>query len=166
LNQGFIMLRNCNLPPGFEIYARVFNTPEKKRRLAHEVLGNTTTHVDKILRGAVRSDLERVCATIHLATTFPDEAWERPGTNIQRAGLLADYPREFYLFTTEPDTHAYHCQEERTVDAVAILSEAKDVVEALAFGKSSRETLKELVELRDKADEAIARLCAPEEARS
>ncbi len=109
----------------------------------------------------MRSDLGRVFASINLATTFPDEPWEAPGVNVQRAGGLGDYAREFYLYVTEPDTLAYHSQEERTADALSILSEARDAIEALSLNLPSQETLKELVELRDKADAVISRLCAP-----
>src|SRR4051794_2802642 len=109
------MLRNCQLPPEHEILNRVFNTPEKKKRLANEVLFCEVTHVHKLLRGAARSDLGRLCAAITLAASFPDETWEHEGESLRRAGLLADYVREHYTTIVEENALPYADEHERVV---------------------------------------------------
>jgi hypothetical protein len=153
-------MRNCNLPPENEILARIFNTPAKIKRLTDEVLGCNVTHTHKLLRGAARSDLARVCAMITLAASFPDESWEQEGANLQRAGLLADYPREHYSIIQEQAAPAYANEHERVLDSMQILQEAKEAVEAIALGKPTADAIKELVELRDIAEKAITRLSA------
>ena len=150
----------AQLPPDFEIYARIFNTPEKITRFANEVLGVSRNHASKILRGEVRSDLGRVCAAITLASSFPDERWERSGANLQRAGMLADYAREHYVLIQELNSPAYRNEHERVADSAVLLKEAVDAVNALQLGATPQDTLKELVELRDAAEAAMARLGA------
>ncbi|MDX6696068.1 MAG: hypothetical protein QOF02_3671 [Blastocatellia bacterium] len=148
-------LRNCQLPPAHEILARVFDSPEKVKRLAR-TCGVSDNHAYKWLRDGgtgAPSDLDRLCRIIFLVTTWGD----MPG-----AGLLADYVREFYLSIQELDVQGYSCEHERVVDSAELLREAAEAVQALSLGKPSQETLKELVELRDKAEAAISRLCAPE----
>jgi len=157
-------LRNCQLPPESEILTRVFNTPEKKRRLANEVLFCEVQHVHKILRGAVRSDLGRVCAAITLAATFPDESWEPEGESLRRAGLLADYVREHYLLIVEMDSPPYSSERDRVAHSLDILREAQQAVEALSLNKPTAETLTQLVKLRDITEQAITRFSnTPEE---
>ncbi len=153
-------MRNCNLPPEHEILARIFNTPTKIKRLADEVLGCHVNHVHKLLRGAARSDLGRVCAMITLAASFPDESWEAEGANLQRAGLLADYAREHYTILQEIASPTYSTERDRVLGSMEILKEAQEAVEALALGKPTTEVIRELVELRDKAEQAITRLSA------
>jgi hypothetical protein len=77
------------------------------------------------------------------------------------AGLIADYVREFYVSIQELDVQAYTSEHERVIDSTELLREAAEAVEALSLGKPDQETIKELVELRDKAEAAITRLCAP-----
>lgn len=155
-------LRTQALPPEHEILSRVFNTPDKKKRLAHEVYGCEVQHIHKILRGEVRSDLGRVCAAINLAATFPDESWEPAGASLYRAGILADYVREFYILILEMEAAPYAGEHDRVVSAMDILRESQQAIEALALGKPASETLPKLVQLRDVCEMAITRLSKAE----
>lgn len=149
-------LRNCQLPPPHEIMARVFNSPEKVKRLA-STCGVSANHAYKWLRDGgtgAPSDLDRLCKIIFLVTTWGD---------MQGAGQLAEYLREFFITVQELDVQAYSCEHERVVDSAELLREAAEAVQALSLGKPTPETLKELVELRDAAEAAITRLCAPKE---
>ena len=137
--------------------ARVFDTPEKVKRLAR-TCGVSDNHAYKWLRDGgtgAPSDLDRLCRIIFLVTTWGD---------MKGAGLLADYVREFYLSIRELEAQGYASEHERVVDSTDLLKEAAEAVEALSLGKPSRDTIKELVELRDKAEAAITRLCAGGEA--
>lgn len=156
--------RTARLPPPHELMARVFDTPEKVRRLAR-TCGVSDNHAYKWLRDGgtgAPSDLDRLCRIIFLASTFgPD--------GMKGAGLLADYVREVYVVTVELSAEPYASDHERVIDSAELLHEAAEAVQALSLGKPTHETLKELVELRDKAEAAITRLCAgggmPAEAR-
>jgi hypothetical protein len=143
-------LRTAQLPKPHEILRRVFNTPEKVKALALE-LGLSTNHVHKLLRGAASSDLDRLCAAIFLASTFGDDG-------VRGAGLIADYVHEYRLTIIEQSATPYDGEHDRVLDSSSLLREATEAVDALMTGKPSSETLKELVELRDKADEVISRL--------
>ena len=52
------------------------------------------------------------------------------------------------------------------VDSTDILREAAEAVEALSLGRPTPEAVKELVDLKDKAEAAISRLCAAREVNS
>jgi hypothetical protein len=148
-------MTNTELPPAHEIYARVFNAPEKVRRLAR-LHGVSVNHAYKWLRGgesSAPSNLERVMREMFLASTFGDEG-------LRDSGLMADYLREVHVSTVEMSAEPYADERERVGEAVEILREASEAVEALSLGKPTPETVKELVELRDKAEAAISRLCA------
>lgn len=141
------------LPPPHEILARVFDSPEKVKRLAR-LNGVSDNHADKWLRGgesSAPSNLERLCKELFLASRF----------DLARAGLIADYVREYYVSIVEISAEPYTSEHERVVDSAGLLREAAEAVEALSLGRPTQETLKELVELRDKAEAAITRLCAP-----
>ena len=135
--------------------ARVFDTPDKVRRLAR-CCGVSDNHAYKWLRGGetgAPSDLDRLCRIIFLASTFGAEG-------MKGAGLLVYYVREFYDALVELSAEPYHSEHERVVDSTSILKEAAEAVEALSLGRPTPEALKELVELRDAAEMAITRLGA------
>jgi hypothetical protein len=149
------MSSNANLPPAHELMARVFDTPDKVRRLAR-CCGVSDNHAYKWLRGGetgAPSDLDRLCRIIFLASTFGAEG-------MKGAGLLVYYVREFYDALVELSAEPYHSEHERVVDSTSILKEAAEAVEALSLGRPTPEALKELVELRDAAEMAITRLGA------
>jgi hypothetical protein len=151
------MPSNSNLPPAHEIMARVFDTPDKVRQLAR-CCGVSDNHSYKWLRDGgtgAPSDLDRLCRIIFLASTFGADG-------MRGAGLIADYVREFYVSLVELEAEPYACEHARVVDSTEILREAAEAVEALSLGKPTPEAVKELVELRDKAEAAISRLCAGE----
>lgn len=146
-------LSSAQLPKPHEILRRVFNTPDKVKALALED-GVSTNHAHKWLRGgesSAPSNLDRLCAEIFLATTFGPEG-------VRGAGLIADYVHEYLLTIIEQSASPYDGEHDRVLDSAALLREATEAVEALMTGKPSSATLKELVELRDKADEVISRL--------
>lgn len=146
-------LHTAALPPPHEILARVFDTPEKVKRLAR-TNGVSDNHADKWLRGGESSspsNLERLCKEIFLATRF----------DVQGAGLIADYVREFYLSLVEMAAEPYADERERVADAAHILREASEAVDAMITGQPDGDTLRELVELRDKTEVAITRLSVP-----
>jgi transcriptional regulator with XRE-family HTH domain len=148
-------MHNAPLPPPHQILARVFNTPEKVKQLAR-TCGVSDNHAYKWLRDGgtgAPSDLDRLCRVIFLASTFGDDG-------MRGAGLIADYVREFYVQLQEMASSPYLTEHERVVDSAELLREAAEAVEALSLGKPTQQTLKELVELRDKAEAAISRLCA------
>jgi len=58
---------------------------------------------------------------------------------------------------------AYHDEHSRVVDSAELLQEAAEAVEAPSLGRPTQQTLRELIELRDKDEAAITRLCAGEE---
>lgn len=147
-------MRNAQLPPPHEIMARVFDTPDKVRRLAR-ACGVSPNHAYKWLRDGgtgAPSDLDRLCRIIFLASTFgPD--------GVRGAGLIADYVREHFVSIVELGAGPYASDRERVVDSAELLRNAAEAVEALSLGKPTGETLQELVELRDKAEAAITKLC-------
>jgi hypothetical protein len=148
-------LRTSPLPPAHELMARVFDTPEKVRRLAR-CCGVSDNHAYKWLRDGgtgAPSDLDRLCRIIFLASTFGAD-----GT--KGAGLVADYVRQYYVAIVEMSAEPYASEHERVVDSAELLREAAEAVQALSLGRPTPETLKELVELRDKAEAAMTRLCA------
>lgn len=145
-------LHTPTLPPPHEILARVFDTPDNVKRLAR-LNGVSDNHADKWLRGGESSspsNLERLCKEIFLASRF----------DLAGAGLIADYVREYYVTLVEMSATPYEGEHERVLDSAELLREASEAVDALLTGKPSQETLKELVELRDKAEAAISRLSA------
>lgn len=148
-------MTNAPLPPAHQIMARVFDSPEKVRQLAR-CCGVSDNHAYKWLRDGgtgAPSDLDRLCRVIFLASTFgPD--------GIRGAGLIADYVREFYVSLVEMSAEPYADERSRVIDSTDLLREAAEAVEALSLGKPTPEVVKELVELRDKAEAAISRLCA------
>lgn len=145
-------LQTAQLPPPYEILARVFDSPDKVKHLAR-LNGVSDHHADKWLRGgesSAPSNLERLCKEIFLASRF----------SIEGAGLVADYVREYYVSIVELGAGGgYATERERVVDSAALLHEAAEAVEALSLGRPTPETLRELVELRDKAEAAISKLC-------
>lgn len=146
-------LHTAALPPPHEILARVFDTPERVRQLAR-CCGVSDNHAYKWLRDGdtgAPSDLDRLCKVIFLASTFGDEG-------MKGAGLIADYVREFYVALVEMSAEPYAGEHERVMDSAELLREASEAVDALLTGRPSAEMLKELVELRDKAEAAITRL--------
>jgi hypothetical protein len=148
-------MRNCQLPPAHEIMARVFDTPDKVRQLAR-CCGVSDNHAYKWLRDGgtgAPSDLDRVCKIIFLASTFGSDG-------MKGAGLIADYVREFYVLLVELGAEPYQNEHERVFDSTQLLREAAEAVEALSLGRPTPEAVRELVELRDKAEAAISRLCA------
>lgn len=155
------MPSNANLPPAHQIMARVFDTPEKVRQLAR-CCGVSDNHAYKWLRDGgtgAPSDLDRLCKVIFLASTFGTEG-------IRGAGLIVHYVREFFDALVELSAEPYQSEYERVVDSTEILREAAEAVEALSLGRPTPEAVKELVELRDKAEAAISRLCAGGEVSS
>ena len=149
------MPSNANLPPAYQIMARVFDTPEKVRQLAR-CCSVSDNHAYKWLRDGgtgAPSDLDRLCKVIFLASTFGAEG-------MKGAGLLVHYVREFFDVLVELSAEPYSCEHDRVVDSTEILREAAEAVEALSLGRPTPETLKELVELRDAAEMAITRLSA------
>ena len=155
------MPSNANLPPAHQILSRVFDTPEKVRQLAR-CCGVSDNHAYKWLRDGgtgAPSDLDRLCKVIFLASTFGTDG-------MKGAGLISDYVREFYVSLVELSAEPYASEHERVVDSTDILREAAEAVEALSLGKPTPEAVKELVELRDKAEAAISRLCAGGEINS
>ena len=155
------MPSNANLPPACWIMAQVFNTPEKVRQLAR-CCSVSDNHAYKWLRDGgtgAPSDLDRLCKIIFLASTFgPD--------GMSGAALIADYVREFHVSLVELSAEPYQSEHERVVDSTEILREAAEAVEALSLGRPTPEAVKELVELKDKAEAAISRLCAGREVNS
>jgi hypothetical protein len=151
-------LQTATLPPPHEILARVFDSPDKVRKLAR-LNGISDHHADKWLRGGESSspsNLERLCKEIFLATRF----------DVRGAGLVADYVREFYLSLVEMSAEPYGGEHERVMDSADLLREATEAVIALQTSQPTPEALKELVELRDAADAAITRLSVTQEGRS
>jgi hypothetical protein len=151
-------LHTAALPPPHEILARVFDEPDKVKRLAR-LHGVSDNHADKWLRGGESSspsNLERLCKEIFLASRF----------DLKGAGLIADYVREYYVTLVEMSAEPYAGEHERVMDSAELLREASEAVDALLTGKPTPQTLKELVELRDKAEAAITRLSVPQEGRS
>lgn len=149
------MPSNAKLPLAHQIMARVFDSPDKVRQLAR-CCGVSDNHAYKWLRDGATgapSDLDRLCRIIFLASTFGADG-------MRGAGLIADYVREFYISLVELGAEPYLDEHERVVDSTEILREAAEAVEALSLGKPTPEAVKELVELRDKAEAAITRLCA------
>jgi hypothetical protein len=150
-------LQTAALPPPHEILARVFNDPDRVKRLAR-LNGVSDNHADKWLRGGESSspsNLERLCKEIFLATRF----------DVRGAGVIADYVREFYLSLVEMSAEPYAGEHERVVDGTGLLREATEAVIALQTSQPTPEALKELVELRDAADAAITRLSVTQEGR-
>ena len=155
------MPSNANLPPACWIMAQVFNTPEKVRQLAR-CCGVSDNHAYKWLRDGgtgAPSDLDRLCKIIFLASTFGADG-------MTGAALISGYVGEFYLSLVELSAEPYSSEHERVVDSTEILREAAEAVEALSLGKPTPEAVKELVELKDKAEAAISRLCAGREVNS
>ncbi|MGB9181119.1 MAG: hypothetical protein WCB68_17940 [Pyrinomonadaceae bacterium] len=151
----------CQLPAAHEIYSRVFNSPHKIKRFANEVLYCKVQHAHKILRGAVRSDLARLCDTITLAASFQIEPYEKEDANLFRAGLLADYPREHhFMLTEEHSSCGYASREERMNDGLEIFHQAADAIDALMSGASMPDAISALIMLRDKCEMAVNRLNA------
>lgn len=147
------------LPPAHEILARVFNTTEKVKQLAR-ACGVSDNHAYKWLRGGGTgepSDLDRVCKIMFLASTFGAEG-------LKGAGLISEYVREHFASIQEMSAEPYASEHDRVIDSAELLREAAEAVEALSVGKPTQDTVRELVELRDKAEAAINRLSAGTEA--
>jgi hypothetical protein len=148
------VLNTATLPQPHEILSRVFNTPEKKRALAR-VNGIRVESVHRWLRDGgtgERSNLDRVVVEMTLAVR------EFGPEGRRAAGLVADYLREVFISLVEEDAEPYSDEHERVIDSAELMREANEALDAMLTGKPTPETLKELVELRDKCEAVITRL--------
>lgn len=138
-----------------EVMALVFDTPRKRAVLARR-MGVSDNHVDKWCRDGgtgAPSDLDRV---IKLMQTASDLGTPEDVSLI--AGCVETHARAIRDAGAAP----YSCEHERVLDSAELLREATEAVDALMTGKPSPGAVRELVELRDKADAAITRLSAGE----
>jgi hypothetical protein len=138
-----------------EVMAQVLDTPEKRKNFARR-MGVSDNHVDKWCRAGgtgAPSDLDRVIKLMQFAS---DEGSSEDVT------LVAECVRLNAATILSARAEPYRSEHDRVVDSAGLLREASEAVDALMTGKPDRETLKELIELRDKTDAAINRLSAQE----
>ena len=137
-----------------EVMALVFDTPRKRAALARR-MGVSDNHVDKWCRDGgtgAASDIDRVVKVMQCASDV--------GTASDVA-LISGCVHTHSIAIQNAGAAGYGSEHERVMDSAAILREATEAVDAMMTGKPTPATLKELVELRDKAEAAITRLSAP-----